>query len=79
MGYSLDLDSTVFERYGHHPMLTVLASNYWGFLEQRGLSYIVVARLTLWLNREAARVTEWRALDPHYAVGENPVRFPIVD
>jgi hypothetical protein len=24
----------------------------------------------LWLKREAARVTEWRALDPHYAVGE---------
>lgn len=40
------------------------------FLEQRGLSYIVVARLTLWLKREAARVTAWRALDPHYAVGE---------
>jgi hypothetical protein len=41
-----------------------------GFLEQRGLPYIVVARLTLWLKREAARVTAWRALDPHYAVGE---------
>jgi hypothetical protein len=41
-----------------------------GFLEQRGLSYIVVARLTLWLKREAARVTEWRALDQHYTVGE---------
>ena len=41
------------------------------FLEQRGLSYIVVARLTRWLKREAARVTQWRrALDPHYAVGE---------
>ena len=41
-----------------------------GFLEQRGLFYIVVARLTLWLKREAARVTPWRALDEHYAVGE---------
>src|SRR6202140_376992 len=41
-----------------------------GFLEQRGLSYIVVARLTRWLKREAARVTQWRALDQHYAVGE---------
>jgi len=41
-----------------------------GFLEQRGLSYIIVARLTLWLKREAARVTQWRALDEHYAVGE---------
>jgi hypothetical protein len=41
-----------------------------GFLEQRGLSYIIVARLTLWLKREAARITQWRALDEHYAVGE---------
>src|ERR1700740_870200 len=41
-----------------------------GFFEQRGLLYILVARLTLWLKREAARVNEWRALDPHYAVGE---------
>jgi hypothetical protein len=29
-----------------------------------------VARLTLWLKREAARVNSWRALDQHYAVGE---------
>jgi hypothetical protein len=133
-GYSLDLDSTVFERYGHqqgalrgpnprkqgrpshHPLVAVLAeahflSHGWlhsgnsrgvvgflkealallpekhalhvvradagffdqqllGFLEQRELSYIVVARLTLWLKREAARVQQWRALDQHYAVGE---------
>jgi len=41
-----------------------------GFLEQRELFYIVVARLTLWLKREAARVSSWRALDQHYAVGE---------
>jgi hypothetical protein len=40
------------------------------FLEQRGLSYIVVARLTPWLKREAARVTQWRALDEQYAAGE---------
>jgi Transposase DDE domain group 1 len=136
-GYSLDLDSTVFERYGHqqgalrgpnprkhgrpwhHPLVAVLAEAHFllhgwlrsgncgtargvveflkealawlpekhalrvvradagffdqqllGFLEQRGLSYIVVARLTLWLKREAARVREWRALDAHDAVGE---------
>ena len=123
-GYSLDLDSTVFERYGrqqgalrgpnprkhgrpsHHPLVAVLAEAHFllhgwlrsgncgsargaveflkealallpekhairvvradagffdqqllGFLEQRGLSYIVVARLTRWLKREAARVT----------------------
>jgi hypothetical protein len=136
-GYSLDLDSTVFERYGrqqgalrgpnprkhgrpsHHPLVAVLAEAHFllhgwlrsgncgtargvveflkealallpeqhairvlradagffdqqllGFLEQRGLAYIVVARLTRWLKREAARVTVWRALDEHYAVGE---------
>src|SRR5712692_5835606 len=136
-GYSLDLDSTVFERYGqqqgalkgpnprkhgrpsHHPLVAVLAEAHFvlhgwlrsgncgsargaveflkealallpekhalrvvradaglfdqqllGFLEQRGLAYIVVARLTRWLKREAARVTQWRALDQHYAVGE---------
>jgi hypothetical protein len=136
-GYSLDLDSTVFERYGqqqgalrgpnprkhgrpsHHPLVAVLAEAHFllhgwlrsgncgtargaveflkealallpekhhirvlradagffdqqllGFLEQRGLSYIVVARMTRWLKREAARVTQWRALDEHYAVGE---------
>ena len=136
-GYSLDLDSTVFERYGkqegvkqgynprkpgrgsHHPLLAVLGeahfilhgwlrrgnttagrgvveflkealakleSREWirvvradsGFfadellkyLESRELRYIVVARMTPWLKREAARVREWRALDASYAVGE---------
>jgi hypothetical protein len=42
------------------------------FLELRGLSYIIVARLTRWLKREAARVTAWRALDQHYVVGSFP-------
>lgn len=136
-GYSLDLDSTVFERYGrqqgalrgpnprkhgrpsHHPLLAVLAEAHFilhgwlrsgncgtargvveflkealallaerlrirvvradagffaqellGFLEERGLAYIVVARLTRWLKREATRVTVWRALDEDFAVGE---------
>jgi hypothetical protein len=136
-GYSLDLDSTVFERYGeqegvkkgynpkkrgrgsHHPLLAVLGEGYFilhgwlrsgntradsgvveflkealakmeslewirrvradsGFfaeellqyLEELKLGYIVVARLTPWLKREAARVKEWRALDAIYAVGE---------
>ena len=136
-GYSLDLDSTVFERYGkqegvkkgynprkpgrgsHHPLLAVLGeahfvlhgwlrsgntradtgvveflkealaklqSREWihrvradsGFfaqellqyLEELKLGYIVVAKLTPWLKREAARVTEWRALDATYSVGE---------
>lgn len=136
-GYNLDLDSTVFERYGkqegvkkgynpkkrgrgsHHPLLAVLGEAYFtlhgwlrsgntradsgvveflkealakleslewirrvradsGFfaeellkyLEELKLGYIVVARLTPWLKREAARVTEWRALDAIYSVGE---------
>lgn len=136
-GYSLDLDSTVFERYGrqqgalkghnprkhgrpsHHPLLAVLAEVHFvlhgwlrsgncgtargvveflkealaqlngsqrirvvradsgffdekllEFLEERELPYIVVARLTPWLKRAAARVQEWRQLDENYAVGE---------
>lgn len=136
-GYSLDLDSTVFERYGrqegarkghnprkhgrpsHHPLLAVLAEAHFilhgwlrsgdcgsgrgaveflkealaqlpeglrlcvvradagffdgkllEFLEERQLAYIVVARLTRWLKREAARVEDWRAIDEDFAVGE---------
>ncbi len=136
-GYTLDLDSTVFERYGHqegslkghnprkhgrpshHPLLAVLAEAHlllhgwlrsgncgpargvvefleealalWGqrrkirlvradsgffddkllsFLEQRRLPYIVVARLTKWIKREAQHVEQWRALDEAYSVGE---------
>ena len=141
-GYSLDLDSTVFERYGrqegarkghnprkhgrpsHHPLLAVLAEAHFilhgwrrsgdcgsgrgaveflkealvqlpetlrlrvvradagffdgkflEFLEERQLAYIVVARLTWWLKREAARVKEWRALDEDFAVGEFSLRL----
>ncbi len=129
-GYSLDLDSTVFERYGkqegvkrgynprkpgrgsHPPLLAVrgeayfmlhgwlrsgnttagrgvveflqealakLESREWirvvradsGFcaqallqyLENLGLRYLVVARMTSWLKREAARVREWRGCE----------------
>jgi hypothetical protein len=136
-GYTLDLDSTVFERYGkqegslkghnprkhgrpsHHPLLAVLSEAHfllhgwlrsgncgssrgaqeflkealalWGqrqkigllradsgffddrllsFLEQRRLPYIVVARLTKWVKRAAQEVTQWNALDDHFAVGE---------
>jgi hypothetical protein len=136
-GYTLDLDSTVFERYGqqagslkghnprkhgrpsHHPLLAVLAEAHfllhgwlrsgncgaargaveflkealalWGqrqkirllradsgffednllsFLEERCLPYIVVARLTQWIKRQAQSVVEWKPLDAHYAVGE---------
>ncbi len=141
-GYSLDLDSTVFERYGrqegalkghnprkhgrpsHHPLLAVLAEAHFvlhgwlrsgncgtargvveflkealaqlaesqrirvvrgdsgfyedkllEFLEERELPYIVVAQLTSWLKREAARVRDWRQLDENYAVGEFQLRL----
>lgn len=136
-GYSLDLDSTVFERYGkqqgalkghnprkhgrpsHHPLLAVLNeaqfilhgwlrsgncssargvveflkealakldARSWirvvradsgffdnellGFLEERNLPYIIVARMTKWVQAEARRVSQWRELDPSYAAGE---------
>src|SRR3982751_486601 len=135
-GYTLDLDSTVFERYGkqegslkghnprkhgrpsHHPLLAVLSEAHfllhgwlrsgncgtargveeflkealalWGqrqkirrlradsgffedqlltFLEQRRLPYIVVARLTPWIKREAQHVEQWRALDGAFSGG----------
>lgn len=142
-GYTLDLDSTIFERHGqkqqgamkgynpkrpgrlsHHPLLAVLAEAHfvmhgwlrsgncgtargvteflkealalWGerarlrlvradagffdelllaFLEERKLSYIIVARMTQWVKREVSRITEWRALDESYAVGECQVKL----
>jgi hypothetical protein len=40
------------------------------YLEELKLGYIVVARLTPWLKREAARIQQWRALDETYAVEE---------
>jgi hypothetical protein len=140
--HSLDLDSTVFERYGkqegamkgynprkhgrpsHHPILAILNEaqfilHGWlrsgncssargvveflkealelmpagqgirvvrgdsgffddkllSFLEDRGLAYIIAVRLTRWIKREAARVTEWRELDGGYAVGEFRVKL----
>jgi len=141
-GYSLDLDSAVFERYGkqegvkkgynprkpgrgsHHPLLAVLGEAYFvlhgwlrsgnttagrgvveflkealvklpglewvrvvradagffdqalfGYLEDLGLRYVVVARMTRWLKREAAQVKQWRALDAIYSVGECPLQL----
>ena len=136
-GYSLDLDSTVFERYGqqegslkghnprkhgrpsHHPLLAVLAEAHFllhgwlrsgncgpargvveflkealalwqqrqtirvvradsgffddellSFLEERRLPYIVVARMTKWVQRAAQCVEQWQPLDENYAIGE---------
>ena len=141
-GYCLDMDSTIFERFGkqegslkghnprrhgrpsHHPLIAVLAEAHfvlhgwlrsgncgsnrgaveflkealalWGqrqkiclvradsgffddklfaFLEQQCLPYIVVARLTPWIKREAQRVEQWRDLDDNYAAGEFRVQL----
>src|SRR5436190_737895 len=45
------------------------------FLEQRSLPYIVVARLTKWIKREAQRVEAWKALDEIYSAGEFRVQL----
>jgi hypothetical protein len=135
-GFSLDLDSTVFQRSGqqegaakgynprrpgrktHHPLLAVLAEAqcvlhawlrsgntsasrgvsaflqealtlmpaHWkircvradsgffaqellGFLEEKALPYLVVARLTATLKRHAAGIRAWTEVDEDYAVG----------
>jgi hypothetical protein len=46
-----------------------------GFLEERQLAYIVVARLTKLVKREVSRIVEWRALEQDYSVGECSVRL----
>jgi Transposase DDE domain group 1 len=141
-GYSLDLDSTVFERYGeqegslkghnprkhgrpsHHPLLAVLAEAHFllhgwlrsgncgsargvveflkealalwqqrqtirviradsgffddellSFLEERRLPYIVVARMTKWVQGAAQRVEQWQDLDENYSLGEFRLRL----
>ena len=40
------------------------------FLEQRGLGYLVVARLTSTLKRQCAGIKDWTAIDEHHAAGE---------
>ena len=40
------------------------------FLEERKLTYIVVAKLTTSLKRECAGIKNWTAIDEHYATGE---------
>ena len=141
-GFSLDLDSTVFQRAGrqqgaakgynprrpgrpsHHPLIAVLAEvplvlHGWlrsgntgaargataflaealalfpagwtlrcvradsgffeegllSFLEERSLPYLVVARLTTRLKRQASAIAHWQAVDEHYAVGEFTARL----
>ena len=136
-GFTLDLDSTIFQRAGrqqgarkgynprrpgrasHHPLLAVLAEAHFvlhawlrsgntgaaqgvvaflqealallpegyglrwvradagffaeallGFLEARGLRYIVVARMTTQVKSRCRQIKFWRELDADYAVGE---------
>ena len=45
------------------------------FLEQRGLNYIVVARLTSTLKRQCAGVKDWTVIDDHHAAGEFTVKL----
>jgi hypothetical protein len=40
------------------------------FLEERQLSYLVVARMTTVLKRRCAGIKDWKAIDEYYAVGE---------
>jgi len=40
------------------------------FLEERRLPYIVVARMTKWVQRAAQQVEQWQILDENYAMGE---------
>jgi hypothetical protein len=40
------------------------------FLEERGLSYVVVARLTTVLKRKCAGIQEWTVIDEDHAAGE---------
>ena len=46
-----------------------------GFLEERKIPYIVVARFTKCVKREVTRIAEWRALDDDYAVGECEIKL----
>jgi len=40
------------------------------FLEERRLSYIVVARMTRFIQREAQRLAHWRPLEENFSVGQ---------
>ena len=46
-----------------------------GFLEERGLPYIIVARLTTTLKRKCAGLKEWTAIDEHHDAGEFTMRL----
>ena len=41
------------------------------FSEERRLPYIVVARMTKWVQSAAQRVEQWPEVDENYAVGES--------
>ena len=41
-----------------------------GFLEERGLPYIIVAKMTYYLRRQCLGIKEWTPVDENYAVAE---------
>ena len=45
------------------------------FLEERRLPYIVVARMTKWVQSAAQRVQLWQDLDENYSIGEFRLRL----
>lgn len=45
------------------------------FLEERGLSYVIVARMTTTLKRQCAGIQEWTAIDEHHDAGEFTVQL----
>ncbi len=45
------------------------------FLEERGLAYLVVARMTTLIKRHCAGIREWQSVDANYAVGEFRARL----
>ena len=47
-----------------------METTFLSFLEERALSYIVVARLTSYLKSRLYQVTEWQAIDQIYCVTE---------
>jgi hypothetical protein len=45
------------------------------FLEQRGLLYVVVARLTTTLKGQCAAINEWTVIDEYHAAGEFRIKL----
>ncbi len=52
------------------PILASSTTSCSAFWQERRLPYIVVARMTRFIQREAQRVDRWRALDENFSVGQ---------